>query len=66
MSANKCHQCDGEGFTGSDDEHAPWSFWASLPPGSDFAVRLGLVTKVPCSACTVITPESPTTPEATQ
>lgn len=48
---NKCMQCDGEGYTGSDDERAPWSFWESLPPGSDIAVRMGLVTKITCEAC---------------
>ena len=47
----KCMQCDGEGFTGSDAQRAPWSFWESLPPGSDIAVRLGFVTKVVCSEC---------------
>lgn len=53
---SKCMKCNGEGFTGSDDENAPWSFWESLPPGSDLAVRLGLVrmglvTKITCSEC---------------
>lgn len=50
-AVRKCMRCDGEGFTGSDAEHAPWSFWESLPPGSDIAVRLGFVVKVTCSKC---------------
>jgi len=49
--AEKCVSCNGEGFTGSDDERAPWSFWESLPPGSDLAVQLGLVTKIECATC---------------
>lgn len=47
----KCSACNGEGFTGSDDDRTPWSVWESLPPGSDLAVRLGLVTKITCESC---------------
>jgi DnaJ-class molecular chaperone len=47
----KCWTCGGEGFTGSDKEHAPWSFWENLPPGSDIAVRLGWVKKIECESC---------------
>jgi len=50
---SKCMTCDDERFTGSDDEHAPWSFWEGLPAGSDMAVRLGWVRKIPCPACTI-------------
>ncbi len=49
MSA--CGKCDGCGRVGSDDEHAPWTFWESLPPGSDLAVRMGLVVPLPCLDC---------------
>jgi len=49
MSA--CGRCDGCGRVGSDDEHAPWTFWESLPPGSDLAVRMGLVVPLPCLDC---------------
>ncbi len=49
MSA--CMRCAGCGRVGSDDEHAPWTFWESLPPGSDLAVRMGLVVPLPCLDC---------------
>jgi len=48
---SKCMACDGEGFTGSDDENAPWSFWENLVPPSDFAVRMGFVVKIRCLSC---------------
>jgi hypothetical protein len=50
----KCWTCDGEGITDSNEdvsERAPWSFWTSLPPGADLAVRLGLVKMMDCAEC---------------
>lgn len=49
-----CRSCDGEGRTDSNpdiSERAPWSFWTNLPPGSDLAVRLGLVRPMKCANC---------------
>jgi hypothetical protein len=49
-----CGLCGGEGRTDSNadrSERAPWSFWETLPPGSDIAVRLGLVKPMDCSDC---------------
>lgn len=49
-----CTLCDGEGYTDDNEdetERAPWSFWLALPPGSNVAVTLGLVHKVPCVRC---------------
>lgn len=49
-----CTWCAGEGWTDDNAdvlERAPWSFWESLPPGSDLAVRFGLVKRVPCVRC---------------
>lgn len=49
-----CTLCDGEGYTDDNEdeyERSPWSFWLSLPPGSNMALHLGLVHKVPCVRC---------------
>ena len=54
MSENKCRPCDGGGRTDNNEdisERAPWSFWESLPTGSDLAVRLGLVWAIDCAEC---------------
>jgi len=45
-----CTRCDGCGQI-DDGEGAPWSMWEALPPGSDTAVRLGLVSPVVCPSC---------------
>lgn len=50
----KCTTCDGEGRTDSNpdvSERAPWSFWTSLPPGQDIAVRMGMVKAMDCTEC---------------
>lgn len=47
----KCSKCGGCGQIDSGDEQAPWAMWESLPPGSDMAVRLGLVSPLPCPQC---------------
>ena len=46
-----CSTCQGEGQIANDDERTPWSAWANLPPGSDLAVRMGLVFPIPCPDC---------------
>lgn len=48
---NACPKCWGEGKVANSDEQEPWSTWADLPPGSDIAVRLGLVKPIPCPSC---------------
>ena len=47
----QCVKCMGEGRIASGDEGAPWSFWESLPPGSDLAVRMGFVYPIDCPKC---------------
>lgn len=44
----KCPKCRGEGQVANSNGQEPWSEWASLPPGSDIAVRLGMVRPIPC------------------
>lgn len=48
---SECWKCLGEGQVANSDDQEPWSAWASLPPGSDLAVRLGLVAPMPCPEC---------------
>ncbi len=36
---------------GPTEEAEPWTAWAELPPGSDIAVRMGLVKPKPCPVC---------------
>lgn len=47
----KCAKCNGEGKVANTDDQEPWSCWADLPPGSDLAVRMGLVVPVNCPEC---------------
>jgi hypothetical protein len=47
-----CSRCLGCGqVAGGSDDREPWSAWADLPPGSDLAVRVGLVWPEPCDQC---------------
>jgi len=46
-----CTRCDGTGKIADSQDGEPWSAWAELPPGSDFAVRSGLVKPIPCPTC---------------
>lgn len=48
---SKCMRCDGCGQIANSDDGEPWTAWEALPPGSDLAVRLGLVYPIPCPAC---------------
>lgn len=47
----KCGRCDGCGRIADSDSGEPWTAWAELPPGSDIAVRLGIVKPIPCPSC---------------
>lgn len=47
----KCVACDGCGKVANDEDRSPWTRWESLPPGSDLAVKLGLVRPETCDAC---------------
>ena len=54
INLTPCTSCAGEGITDNNadvTERAPWSFWASLTPPSDLAVRLGMVRRIPCETC---------------
>ena len=46
--SEKCTNCEGEGRIANNDEGVPWSYYETLPPGSDIAVRLGWVKPIPC------------------
>ncbi|AHH20785.1 hypothetical protein NONO_c60090 [Nocardia nova SH22a] len=46
-----CPTCNGAGRVANTDDQEPWSAWSNLPPGSDAAVRLGLVRPIPCPTC---------------
>ncbi|MCV7230706.1 hypothetical protein [Mycolicibacterium komossense] len=49
--ANDCPRCYGDGKIATDDDGSPWGAWEELPPGSDFAVRLGIVRPIDCPDC---------------
>jgi len=46
-----CPKCEGCGQIADTDDQDPWTFWSELPPGSDLAVRLGIVKPIPCPLC---------------
>jgi len=46
-----CSCCDGCGQIADSDDGEPWSQWESLPAGADMAVRLGIVSPIPCPEC---------------
>jgi hypothetical protein len=48
-----CGRCDGCGQIADSKDGEPWTAWTSLPPGSDIAVRMGLVKPIPCPSCNV-------------
>jgi hypothetical protein len=48
---NQCWKCKGCGQVADTDNQEPWTAWSSLPPGSDAAVRMGLVKPIRCPAC---------------
>lgn len=47
----KCDKCDGCGQIADSEDHEPWTAWANLPPGSDIAVKMGLVKPITCPKC---------------
>jgi hypothetical protein len=51
MSEEKCEKCDGCGQIANDEDGTPWKFWAELPYQSAIAIRLGLVSPIPCPEC---------------
>ncbi len=53
MTDPNCDTCQGCGFIGDDDDHTPWKYLEELPPGSDIAVKMGLIKKLPCPECNV-------------
>ncbi|MEV6879691.1 hypothetical protein [Amycolatopsis sp. NPDC051128] len=46
-----CPRCEGCGQLADTDDREPWTAWENLPPGSDLAVKAGLVKPVPCDQC---------------
>jgi hypothetical protein len=46
-----CDKCDGCGRIANSEKGEPWTDWERLPPGSDLAVRLGIVRPIPCPDC---------------
>lgn len=46
-----CPRCLGCGQLANSEDREPWSAWAELPPGSDLAVRMGMVKPIPCDQC---------------
>lgn len=46
-----CPKCNGEKRVANTEDEEPWSAWASLPPGSDAAVKMGIVRPKPCPRC---------------
>jgi len=51
MSDTQCGRCCGCGKIADSDSGEAWTFWEELPPGSDIAVRLGIVKPIPCPEC---------------
>lgn len=51
QALTSCAACDGCGQVADDEDRTPWTAWAHLPPGSDLAVRLGIVKPVQCETC---------------
>ncbi len=47
----KCLRCEGCGKIADDEDGSPWTAWESLPPGSDLAVRAGIVKPLVCPRC---------------
>ena len=51
QEVNKCDRCDGCGRIADSEDGEPWSVWEELPPGSDLAVKMGLVKPLTCPSC---------------
>jgi hypothetical protein len=50
-AAAPCPKCLGDKQIADSDDGEPWSAWANLPPGSDLAVRTGMVKPITCPEC---------------
>ncbi len=46
-----CDKCNGCGKIANSKDGEPWTEWANLPPGSDVAVKMGLVKPIECPQC---------------
>lgn len=46
-----CERCDGCGKIANSKDGEAWTHWENLPPGSDLAVKVGLVKPIPCPRC---------------
>lgn len=46
-----CPKCEGCGKVANTEDMEPWTAWEKLPPGSDLAVRMGIVRPMPCPVC---------------
>ena len=44
-------RCGGCGQIANSPDGESWTVWTSLPPGSDIAVKIGLVRPIPCPEC---------------
>lgn len=51
MEYKKCVYCEGSGKVADTESREPWPEWERLPPGSDIAVKLGIVKPVICNMC---------------
>lgn len=51
MTEPKCSRCRDCRFIANSDDGEPWSFWMALPYENAVAVRMGLVTAIPCPDC---------------
>ena len=49
--SKECPRCLGCGRIADSEEGEPWEMWEALPPGSNLAVRLGLVKPITCPEC---------------
>jgi DnaJ-class molecular chaperone len=47
----ECQRCLGGGRIANSEAGEAWKYWQELPPGSDLAVRLGIVFPIDCPAC---------------
>lgn len=46
-----CPNCLGDKQIADSEDGERWSAWANLPPGSDLAVRTGMVKPITCPEC---------------
>lgn len=49
--STRCPRCQGCGKIANDDDGSPWTAWENLPPGSDPAVKMGIVKPIECPSC---------------